>query len=106
LTDDDRSIHALSRAIGVTPTGSLHPLVGREQIDLFEQMLAHGQHPDQDPVVLVTTLTQDEIHQVEEHLLSGGTIAGILGRTLDYRPRSELRHTTHVPADGHVDVEA
>ena len=108
MTERDSAIGAVSATASVTPSRSVHPHVGREQIDLFDLMLEHGEHAVSDPPVeLVATLTEDEIHQIEAQLPAGSTVPGILGRALDYRPASASRRTGHAhPADGHVDADA
>jgi len=109
VTDRDLQVHAISPVVEVTPARAVHPNVGREQLDLYERLLGRGHHLVEDPIPeLVTTLTRDEIDQIEDHLPAGSTVASILGRALDYHPAGEHRPARpHPPADdGHVDVDA
>lgn len=109
MTDAEPRVGGVTSVSGVGPSRRVRPNVAREQIDLFERMVGQGRRAAIDPnLELVTTLTRDEIRQIEDHLPGGSTVADVLGRMIVYHPNDGSHHARHhSPAgSGHVDEDA
>jgi hypothetical protein len=105
MTDSQR-VNSVPPVTEVAPARAIHATV--EQLDLYEQVLEDGRHPAEVPhVELVTTLTEDEIAQIDARLPAGSGVAAIVGRALEYHPAGERRRVRSPAAgDGHLDVDA